>query len=115
MHAVVEGDSSIDHGGGVDRPPREGWGLQSRHSTEPIDDGREPIDERRVVVDERRAGTTGFERQSLELAEPEGAAERRLRHDVERPVWTGVDDRAGARQQVGRESLDECARFHSPR
>ena len=49
------------------------------------------------------AGHTGFERQLLELAEPEGAAELRSGHDVERATWTGIDDRARAREQVGRE------------
>lgn len=115
VYAVVDGDASIDRDSGVDRPSRDGWWLDARHSAEPIDNGREPIDEWRVVVDEGGSGNTWLECQSLELAEPEGVAERRLGHDVERGAGTGVDNRAGACQQIGRELLDERARFHSPR
>ena len=84
MHAIVDRHAPIDHGGGVDRLSRDRWRPYSRDSAEPIDDRRQPIDEGRVVVDEGRAGDTGFERQSLELAEPEDAAELRPGHDVER-------------------------------
>ena len=111
----MDRDPPIDHGGGVDRLSRDRWRPYSRDSAEPIDDGCQSIDERRVVVDERRARHTGFERQTLELSESEDAAERRFGHDVKRQTWTGVDDRAPAREQVGREPPDEHARSHSPR
>jgi hypothetical protein len=94
MHTIVDRHAAIDCGGGVDRLSRNCWRLYSRDSAEPIDDGRQPIDEGRVVVDERRVRHTRFKRQTLELSEPEGAAERRSGHDVKHLTWTGVDDRA---------------------
>ena len=71
-----------------------------------MDDGRQAIDQRRVVIDERRTGHTGFERQSLELAEPEGAPERRLPHDVER---TGPLRASAGERPRGEEASEEPA------